>query len=89
LTRSGCAEGKVQGASKTRVAELQTEYNRLVGVGDYMDEHGNTYPGMGELYKAMAITSRGLGVPPGFDEASTEESDAGQGEAQNGGSTSR
>lgn len=79
----------MQEASETRVAELQTEYNRLVGVGDYTDDHGNTYPGMGELYKAIAITSKGLGMPPGFDEASAEESDAGLGEAQDGRSTSR
>ena len=83
LTRSGCAE-RVQGACDERRAELQTQYNRLVGHGDYTDEHGNAFRGMGEVYKAVAITSKRLGVPPGFEQggAEAERGERGGGSAE-------
>ncbi len=40
---------------------------RLVGGDELADDSAGIGPGMGFRYKAMAITSKGLGTPAGFD----------------------
>jgi NADH dehydrogenase [ubiquinone] 1 alpha subcomplex assembly factor 7 len=66
----------IQERLKTLIAECATEEQaervydacaRLVGGEELSDDSAGTGPGMGFRYKAMAIVSKGLGTPAGFE----------------------
>jgi SAM-dependent MidA family methyltransferase len=53
--------------TKKEAQSLYAGYERLVGTGQKTDANGRTLHGMGEIYKAFAITSKDVGVPPAFE----------------------
>jgi len=59
LTHARCTRlpSCLQNASPEEASALRCGYNRIVGTADSTDEKGTTFPGMGERYKAVAITS--------------------------------
>eukprot|EP00241_Pyramimonas_parkeae_P015965 CAMPEP_0114289538 /NCGR_PEP_ID=MMETSP0059-20121206/7433_1 /TAXON_ID=36894 /ORGANISM="Pyramimonas parkeae, Strain CCMP726" /LENGTH=429 /DNA_ID=CAMNT_0001410829 /DNA_START=372 /DNA_END=1662 /DNA_ORIENTATION=- len=56
----------LQKASPEERKVLEYGFRRLVSTDECVDDQGNTFPGMGEIYKALAITSAEVGAPPGF-----------------------
>ncbi len=61
------AEALKRRAEPAQAAEIDLAVARLVSTAPEAGAGGRMAPGMGALFKALTVTSPGLGKPPGFD----------------------
>ena len=66
------AAGLKRRADPRQSVEIDRALLRLVSKGREMGIDGRMTPSMGALFKALAVTSPGLGQPPGFDTGAGE-----------------